>query len=260
MFNQIEKDLIGKFQPTEQELAEARRILIEESASFGGYKNSWSPIPAAVRLRAYAIRLSQTRGNSYQVSHDVFIEQENTKRAGYAEAEYAKKLVPDSKYENVSLIEASETQVIQYIKTRYIPSGKKNLLLLGGAGAGKTYGAIAYVVSKRSNSQMLIRGRQLSELLGFSQDKAEKLKKIQSIRYLVIDELKVSGEGTVTPALISLVEDIVSDRHFYGKETLITSNATLSQFESTYGDRVMSRLREDGLIFETTDPDFRRQS
>lgn len=178
-------------------------------------------------------------------------------------------MAPGTIYERTSLYTPGlqETDLLRFLREDFPYTGKNHLLLLGQTGVGKTFGAIAYVATQAKasptahgkiwNSEFL-RARELSELLGAGDEKKKRLDRLRQVQWLVIDDLKTEGEGTVTKPFVSMVEDLFSDRHAHRRPTFITSNATAQQIAQTYGDRFVSRFQGDGVVFESKALDLRR--
>lgn len=180
-------------------------------------------------------------------------------------------LVPGTIYQGVSLYEAStkQTQCVKFLLNDYPYLEKPHVLLLGGPGSGKTFAAIGYVASRMKEhatargSQWdgkFITGRDIHQANGVGFEKTELLKSLRDVKWLIIDDLKTAGEGSVTESYVSLVEDLFCHRHLYGKPTFITSNGTAEAIARTYGERFVSRFRQAGTVQETTENDLRRAS
>lgn len=188
-------------------------------------------------------------------------------QAVWQEQDIAKVLVgPNSIHSTVSYSQRStrKTKVLTYLFDDFHFSSGINLLILGGVGSGKTFGAIAYVGSNarlwlhRGNpvvDAVFVRAYTVGEMLQRKQ--WDQIDDLRNKKWLIIDDLGIEGAGYKSKDFHSFFEDLFIHRHEQQKRTLMTSNATLEQVQETLGDRFLSRLRETGDIFQTDDPDMR---
>lgn len=187
------------------------------------------------------------------------------------EVKAARSLMAGTIYESVTFNNpgTKPTELIRFLKVNFSNQTRPHLLLLGGTGCGKTYGAVCYLASKMDYRQTVtghtwdgefIMARHLSELSGVGSEKRETLERLRKVRYLLIDDLKAQGEGTVTKAFVALVEDLFNERHMHRKPTIITSNATLEEIANTYGERFVSRFKGDGVVYQTDEADMRSKA
>lgn len=176
----------------------------------------------------------------------------------------------DSIYADISGTspDTKQTAVVRHLFETFHYSGKRNILILGGVGSGKTYGMIAYAGSQASvrfaqSGEMIvnavfIRAYSLSEAI--QRKSWEKLAEIRSKKWLMIDDLGIEGAGYKSADFLAFFEDLFIERHQTQKHTLITSNATIQEVKDVFGDRFLSRLTETGEVFQTADPDMRRNA
>lgn len=196
------------------------------------------------------------------------VEVVNELSAIHHEQTIARELVGhNSIYSNVSAShpDTKKTKVLSYLFEDFHYSGKNNLLILGGVGSGKTFGAIAYVGSNarlwyyRSVpviDALFVRAYTVGEYI--TRKNWEKLDEIRDKKWLIVDDLGIEGAGYKSTDFHSFFEDLFIHRHEQQKRTLMTSNATIEQIRETLGERFLSRLRETGDIFQTDDQDMRR--
>jgi DNA replication protein DnaC len=165
----------------------------------------------------------------------------------------------DSIYANISMWDAAQTQetaVLRFLRDEFnLASGKKNLLLLGGTGSGKTYGAVCWVAQHASYNACYRTAYKISEAV--TRRDFEETDLLERARFLVIDDLGCEPEGYRGADFLAYFEDLFASRHQHGRFTLITSNATVAQFATAYGERFISRFEEAGIVFTTGDPDLR---
>lgn len=150
-------------------------------------------------------------------------------------------------------------------RLRFAPSDA-HVVLMGNPGTGKTHAALVhcgrYMAFRANHSGgnwdgMFITGRDLASAMGADGNQSLK-RRLFSVRRLIVDDLKVRPEGSVTPAYISFFEDLFIKRHANKRPTYITTNATKAQFSETYGPRITSRLNgPDVVVYSTNGPDLR---
>jgi DNA replication protein DnaC len=150
-------------------------------------------------------------------------------------------------------------------------SGKTFCLLLGTTGSGKTFAAVtamAEVMYPRSFNAgyratstheewngMMVKHGQLSGMLGV--DGKKQRDALFNIDHLLIDDLRYGGEGMVTPAFVTAIDELIDHRLDHQLKTIITSNANKDEFIKTYGERVWSRLKSSGLVYSSNSEDLR---
>lgn len=145
---------------------------------------------------------------------------------------------------------------------RYLASTTaSHLMLLGNVGTGKTYTAVSCAarLMGEQGKGLFIKARDLSDYLGFSDEAKAYRRRLVSTPVLVIDDLKLLGEGTVTEALTTWLDDLFDERHRWRRPTIITSNATLGQIKATYKKRFADRFAESGMVFDSQEKSLRRR-
>ncbi len=260
--------------PTEEELEQARQELMDYTKinpSKGYVSKNPDVFKLQVRAWAYGIGLRVTK-QAFAVDAPAVspeqIEEDLNKKQMLHDYEVCRVMMgADSIYSQVSFYNPAtiDTAVVKYLKEVFPYSGKNGCLLLGGTGSGKTFGAIGYVVQYATVTQpaigdpfanaAFITAYKLSELL--SRRQFESLERMEKLKYLIIDDLGTEPEGFKGKDFIAHFENLFISRHQHRKTTIMTSNLTLEQVISAYGDRFVSRLRETGAVFQTSDPDLR---
>lgn len=151
------------------------------------------------------------------------------------------------------------TQVIQALLMEHPKRLKAGYLIIGGTGSGKTYGAIAFIaemagtINARAemvhayNMARRINARDWDELQVF-----------ERVKFLLIDDLGAEPEGFRGADFHAHFDYLMNERHSHRLTTVITSNMTRKVIIERYGERFISRFRENGQVIETTDPDFRQ--
>jgi DNA replication protein DnaC len=102
---------------------------------------------------------------------------------------------------------------------------------------------------------MMVKHGQLSNMLGV--DGKKKRDALFNIDHLLIDDLRYGGEGMVTPAFVTAIDELIDHRLDHQLKTIITSNANKDEFIKTYGERVWSRLKSSGLVYSSNSEDLR---
>jgi len=256
------KDIMSKsVQPEDVQQAKDELSKLEKLGQMHLSKN---PETYALQVKCFAWGIRTKKDRPPQTPADVVDELAAIRH----ERTISKELVgTNSIYSNVSFSDAKtqRTKVLKYLFEDFHYSGKNNLLILGGVGSGKTFGAIAYVGNNARLwhhkgipviDALFVRAYTVGE---FIQRKAwDKLDEIRNKKWLIVDDLGIEGAGYKSTDFHSFFEDLFIHRHEQQKRTLMTSNATTEQVKETFGDRFLSRLRETGSIFETDDADMRR--
>lgn len=157
-----------------------------------------------------------------------------------------------------------DTEVIHWFKAIQ----PKVALVIGGAGAGKTWGTLAWMNSlttARGTGKVeyadsaFITAFRLSELFHNSKKKdyQAEMDELLKKRHLLIDDLGAEPSGFRGADFIAYFDYLFSERHRFRRSTFITSNATRETIKSVYGDRFISRFNEVGNFIETTGKDMR---
>lgn len=160
-----------------------------------------------------------------------------------------------------------KTAIIRWLEEEFNPSWCRNALLLGAPGNGKTWGALAYGKTKmdveilcgkvqRCNGAFITAYR-LSEMIASQRHFQADLDALIRKKVLIVDDLGTEPSGYKAKDFQAHFEYLFSERHRSKRTTIVTSNATPAQIREMYGDRFVSRFNENGLVFESKDPDIR---
>jgi DNA replication protein DnaC len=246
--------------PTPQDLVAAEQQILND-ASF--------PMPKDVKLRESVVRCVamgfvakrkylQSGQIKPQVSEDQLRRQEIFKRIERDHKVSSFMVGVRSIYSEVSFSDPNtkQTDVVNWLTNDFTKSGKKHALLLGTTGRGKTYGAIGYIATISDIGRCAyVKAFKLSELLNARNYQA--LDHYEKVKHLIVDDLGVSQAGYKGEDFNSWFENMFCTRYEYGLTTIITSNATPEQIKETFGERFVSRFREDGMLYVTNGPDMR---
>lgn len=171
----------------------------------------------------------------------------------------------NSIYSNVALDapETKPTAAIRWLRDVFIPSGKQEAVLIGGTGSGKTYSAIAFCSKFSQETQpnhlnaYFVDAMKLAKMLQGRDEQDHR--KLETTSILVIDDFGTLGaELFRAKEFQATFEALFNHRHSQKRKTLITSNLSPEALKTALGDRVMSRITENGLIFMTNDGDLRK--
>jgi len=143
--------------------------------------------------------------------------------------------------------------------TRALEAPESLVVLSGHAGVGKSVAAAAWLMAKAKGKPECMRWIQSGDLArGYAYD-ADSFDAISGIWALVIDDFGVEyldDKGRFKTTL----EEILSRRFARMRFTLLTTNIVEpAQFAERYGERIASRIHEDGAFIVCAGQDLRRQ-
>lgn len=162
-----------------------------------------------------------------------------------------------------------QTETTRWLVNEFMPSGMHFALILGNPGAGKTFGALAYVnriaqvevnVGKiqRTNARY-VHAYRLAEMISEHRKFRHELDDLtRGCGVLMLDDLGTEPEGWKGKDFDRHFGYLIDERYKFRKKTIITSNTTLDKFNALYGEAVTSRFAQVGMFLETQDPDLRR--
>ena len=127
---------------------------------------------------------------------------------------------------------------------------KRNLVLLGNCGNGKTHLACAVGMAGLANNKTVLFST-ASEIIrriqatykSKTETEFELIKKYAEIDLLIIDEV---GIQYATDSAGRVITEIVNARYENELPTIFISNLSLDKFSAVMGNRVMSRMLADG--------------
>jgi DNA replication protein DnaC len=171
------------------------------------------------------------------------------------EAQFAAKGVPDG-------------PMVQAVRD-YAAGPLTFCLLLGKAGSGKTVAAAEALLNARlawdggkswcysSAEARFVLATELARLSYFEAASVKRLGRLERIPWLVLDDL---GGELFTEGWKSNLTEIVLQRNSGRRKTLITSNLGVDEFKARYDDRIISRIRGNGVVIISGNTDLRRAS
>lgn len=144
-------------------------------------------------------------------------------------------------------------------------------LILGSAGSGKTVAAAEALLNSKMfwgsgdskawayspSEARFVLASDLARLSYFDSESVKKLDRAERYRWLVLDD--VGGE-LVTDTWRSNFTELILRRNSARLKTLITSNLTADEFKTRYDDRIISRIRGNGVVIISGTTDLRRAS
>lgn len=143
---------------------------------------------------------------------------------------------------------------------------KKNILILGNAGTGKTYlsSCIANRAIERGKTvyyQSAYRLFDMLEQIKFGRSDSEEFKDISRYVYevdlLIIDDL---GTEFVTQFTTAALFDIINSRINSGKSTIVSSNLSFEDMRKVYSQRLTSRFSGEYMHLQTLGRDLRMKN
>lgn len=178
-----------------------------------------------------------------------------------------KRLMAGTVYEGISVNDPAktrDTKSLKFLMEDFHYSGKHVALILGGVGCGKTYASVGYVgqqadvMPDNGINARFITGYELMQAI--QQRNHILLDSLDRVKYLVVDDIGTHSGGYKGSDFVAHFEHLFNTRHLRQRHTIITGNITYQQFAETFGERVVSRLREVGRVFVSDEPDLRRAS
>lgn len=151
-------------------------------------------------------------------------------------------------------LNANDTEAI-----RTLADAKESLVVLAGpAGVGKSVAALLWLFDRAKGKPECLKWVQSGDLArGYAYDQ-DSFDAVTGVYALVIDDMGVEyvdekGRWSVT------LEEVLSRRFARMRKTVVTTNVVeVEAFKARYGERIASRLNEDGAFVVCGGPDLRR--
>jgi DNA replication protein DnaC len=211
---------------------------------------------------------------SYSDMERVFAKRESdaAEAVGLSIPEYRAKLVTDrvayeiSKEENETrktfsdagvparAIEAAAGQVIVTVALKQSLRDDALVVLAGEPGRGKSVAACAWLMAGNCSVRWVSAGS-LSRGIAYDEEAFQKLARVGR---LVIDDVGTEYQDQKDRYLATFSE-LVDARFGNKRPTLLTTNLTAAVFKERYGERLASRINEDGAFIACGGPDLRRE-
>lgn len=162
-------------------------------------------------------------------------------------------------YQNASII---LKRAINYVKN--FDSEHGNILIYGRTGLGKTFisNCIAKELLDNAHSVLYLSANELFEQILsryiMTKERSSALTTIYEYVYdselLIIDDL---GTEVLSSFVKSQLFEILNKRMINDKATIITTNLDLATLEDRYGERIMSRIAKDYVLYPLYGDDIR---
>ncbi len=139
-------------------------------------------------------------------------------------------------------------------------AGAESLLMIGGAGLGKTHlaSSIAHTVLAKGYNVVYESAQNIVnsfESARFGRDNTVDTEKYNTCDLLIIDDL---GTEFITPFSVSVYFNLLNHRIINGLSTIVTTNMSLKEIEINYKERIYSRLLGDYTTLAFCGNDIRR--
>lgn len=143
---------------------------------------------------------------------------------------------------------------VKKIILKYPDNKRRNIVLLGGTGTGKTFlaGCAAALMAERGGSVTAVTAfdfvqRALSYHTTFDDRKQSFINPLLDSNLLIIDDL--GTESIFRNITLEYLYTVLNERMYKGKLTMFTSNLSQDELLSRYGERIYSRLFDKALSY-----------
>ena len=140
------------------------------------------------------------------------------------------------------------------------PEGKKNLLIYGNTGTGKTF--LSHCIAKEAlDKGLTVIYLTAPEFMDIASDsefkhKDDPYKDMMETELLIIDDL---GTELMNSFVVSAVYRLINERLLSERRTVISTNLFPSDIAERYNERVFSRIAGNYQLIRMTGPDLRLQ-
>ncbi len=145
--------------------------------------------------------------------------------------------------------QALKTAVAEYIREMQTGSLKRNFVMLGNCGTGKTHLACAIGMAAVQQGKTVLFAT-ASEIIrrvqaahkSNTETEWDVMQEFERLDLLVVDEV---GVQYTTESANRIITEIVNARYNAEKPTVFISNLGSDEFQAVMGERAMSRMKED---------------
>jgi len=143
----------------------------------------------------------------------------------------------------------------KWLEARRTKGSKPTLVLLGGAGCGKTTAAV-YAMAQDPHRATYAKIRDVANLYraGFGEDSA-RFEAMLRDGLLVVDELTTERDVDLGRAAL---HEVIDERQAKGRSTVLIANRTKAEFRERYDARTIDRLREGAVVVELAGKSMRK--
>ncbi|MBQ3195146.1 MAG: ATP-binding protein [Clostridia bacterium] len=152
--------------------------------------------------------------------------------------------------------------VVEYCKAyaKHFSTGSESLLMIGGAGRGKTHLASAIGREVIRKGYTVVYESAANIVNAFEAERFGKDINVDTDRYyncelLIIDDL---GTEFNTQFTLSVLFNLINHRIVNGLSTIVTTNLSLKEIENNYKERIYSRLSGEYTVLPFCGKDIRR--
>lgn len=144
--------------------------------------------------------------------------------------------------------------VRKWVDARKANTGKPTLVLLGGAGTGKTLAAAWAIAHCRDGHYTRIRDIANLYRAGFGDDAKDFVRLLES-DLLVIDELTTERDADLGRAAL---HEVIDERQHKDRPTILIANRTAAELRERYDARTIDRLREGAVVVALSGKSMRK--
>ena len=143
-----------------------------------------------------------------------------------------------------------KTAVTEYVREMQAGRLKRNFVMLGNCGTGKTHLACAIGMEavRQSKTVLFATASEIIRLVQAAHKSDTEtewgmMQEFEQLDLLIVDEV---GVQYATESANRIITEIVNARYNAEKPTVFISNLGADEFQAVMGERAMSRMMEDG--------------